>query len=267
MIYIHKKLISIAAFLLLLISSCNMAQQRQKEVDVHIGFNGLNMEFLKGTPPKNTFEGEKFPVLIKAENKGAYGINSPEKSYLSIGVEKDYTKDVQLLAGGNVGLLQLGLAKIAEFSIEGRSQINLRGGEEVISYSIEAGRIDPQSERHQSAVIATLCYPYKTTLETTACIDTDANNLRPGKKACSSQDMIFGNGQGAPLAVTKIEARMLPTQQDKIKPQFLIFVEDKSNGLVIKKESVKEFCTISGTSHENFNIVYVKAFLSFYHFS
>ena len=238
-----------------------------KDIDVRVGFAGLVMEFLKNTPPQKVFEGDVFPVIIKVRNTGAFSLKDNDKSILSLGIEKDYTKKVELLAGGKIEEVK---ENAASFNLEGKSAINQKGEEEVISYNIQAGKVDPQSEAHPSTVIATLCYPYQTISESTVCIDTDISNIRPGKKVCKLQDIVFNNGQGAPVAVTKVEMQILPSQESQqspqgygiIVPQFLIYVENKGQGTVIRKESSNEFCTQSGTTHKNLNIVYVDAYLS-----
>ncbi len=249
-----------------MLASCTSGGTSSKasEVNYRIGTSGLSMQFLKNTPPQKVFEGDSFPAMIILKNSGAYSIK--ESAYLSLGVEKDYTREVQLLAGGRVSK---GVGSSAVFNLDGRSEINPNGDEEVISYTLQAGKIDPQSETHTSALIATLCYPYETTLESDVCVDTDVNNLRPGKKVCSQHDLSFGSGQGAPVAVTRIEARMLPNEitkddgvSDRINPQFLIYVENIGNGLVIKQGSENVFCTKSSASYGDYNVVYVTVSLS-----
>ena len=56
---------------------------------------------------------------------------------------------------------------------------------------------------------------------------------------------------------------MLPTETEKIKPQFLIYVENRGNGLVMEASpsTILDFCTGS-IRHQDLNIVYVDASLS-----
>jgi len=42
-----------------------------------------------------------------------------------------------------------------------------------------------------------------------------------------------------------------------VKPQFLIYVENKGSGIVIDRGKAKEFCTKSEAWHEDFNIIYI----------
>ena len=255
-----------AIFLLMIAGCSSSSTKKTDDINIRTGFTGVDMEFLKGTPPAKMFEGDTFPVLIKVRNNGAYSIKKGQ-AILSLGVEKDYIKKADLLAGGRI-TSSGDSSKAASFGLEGKSPINAIGDEEVISYNLVAGKVDPQSETHTSTVIAALCYPYETVLTSNVCVDTDANNLRPAKKACNMQDLVFGNGQGAPVAVTKIEVNMLPVissgkeSADKINPQFLIYIENKDLGTVIRTESVKDFCVKSSTEHKNLNIIYVDAYLS-----
>lgn len=259
-------LIGMILFTLLIVGCSSSSAKKSAGVNVRVGFAGVDMEFLKGTPPAKIFEGDTFPALIKVKNNGAYSIKN-DQAVLSLGVEKDYTRKVDLLTGGRIKSFE-GFGNAASFGLEGKSQINPIGSEEVISYNLMAGKVDPQSESHSSTVIATLCYPYETVLASNVCVDTDVNNLRPAKKVCTMQDLAFGSGQGAPVAVTKIEVNMLPVissgreSAPMIKPQFLIYIENKGTGTVIRAESVKDFCTKSSTEHKNLNVVYVDAYLS-----
>ncbi|MBI2650368.1 hypothetical protein HYX04_03565 [Candidatus Woesearchaeota archaeon] len=266
-----KKLILIIFFILFTAACTGTSTKKSQDIDVRVGFDGLKTEFLKNTPPQKIFEGDKFPVVIRIKNAGAADIKKENAAFISLGFEKDYTKNIELLTSENVkSLLEAKTQNTATFSLEGKSVINQKGGEEVVSYNLVAGKVDPQSEFHSSAVIATLCYPYETILDTTVCMDTDPNNLRPGKKVCRLQDLAFANGQGAPAAISKIEVQMLPSQESqqsssgsgKIIPQFLIYIENKGSGIVIKKDAVKEFCTQGKIGYEKFNTINVKAFLS-----
>ena len=250
--------------LLLLITACTIqTTTTSKDVNLHVGFNGLTMELLKNTPPQKVFEDEVFPVIIKVRNIGAFSLDKNDKAILSLGVEKDYTNKVELLAGGKIESIN---ENTGTFNLEGRSNINIKGEEEVISYNIRAGIVDPQSEVHSSTVIATLCYPYETKLSSTVCIDTDVSNLIPGKKVCNVQDIVFDNGQGAPVAVTKVEPNMLPQiDGQNIVPQFLIFLENKGTGTVVNRNAFQDFCTKSSESNaasKNVNAIFVRAYLS-----
>ena len=265
----YNKKISILFFsIIFLISACQTSTIKTKDIDVRVGFSGLITEFLKNTPPPKVFEDDILPVAVKIKNGGAYSIINNE-AILALGVEKDYTKKIELLSTGSV---MNDIGKSAKFNLEGKSQLNPNGEELLISYNVFAGKVDPQSEFHTSTVTANLCYPYETIFSSTICVDTDTSGLRPGKKVCSVQDLAPAAGQGGPIAVTKVEISMLPTeigqnsQARRIRPQFLILIENKGPGTPVKKDSTRDFCARTETPNvnfnENLNRIKVSAFLS-----
>ena len=254
-------------FFAIIVVGCSISSpQKTKDIDVRVGFNGLVPEFSKNTPPVKMFENDIFPVILKVRNNGASDIKKENNqfAYISLGIEKDYTKQLQLKTSDNVKKVS---EASAMFNLDGKTSLNPTGDLEVISYELKAGNVDPQSEAHSSTVIATVCYPYQTILATTVCIDTDISNTKPGKKVCTMQDLTFSNGQGAPVAIPKIEVSMLPAeisgdnQISTVKPQFLIYIENKDKGNVIKYGYEREYCTNSQITHENLNKIYVTASL------
>ena len=269
-----NKFIIINLVFLLFLLGCNItsSNQKTKDIDVRVGLNGLVLEFIKNTPPVKVFEGDTFPVIVKIRNNGAYTIDK-DKAIISLGVEKDYTRGLKLQTTESVNKVEITQSndklkdQPAMFGIEGKTTINTNGGFEVVSYDLQAGNVDPQSEAHSSIVIATACYSYQTILSTTVCIDTDVSGTKPGKKVCNMQDLTFSNGQGAPVAITKIEINMLPAKISneneitQIKPQFLIYIENKDKGNVILNGIEKEYCTQSSVGHDKLNKIWVKASL------
>ena len=221
--------------------------------DVRKGFDGLNMEFAKNAPPEKIFEETVFPLAIKLNNRGASNI---ENGFLVIGLEKAYLDFAN--SDGNQKLIR----------IDGKSVFNLNGGEDYVTINGITKKIGVQSETHPSTILATACYGYQTVLGTSACIDTDIFDTGLRKKSCQAKSLDFREGQGAPLAITKIEPQMLPDQDsNKIKPHFIIFIENKGKGQVIRQTKVQDACTkssltISPLTIEDFNRITIRAFLS-----
>lgn len=268
-----KRMIILFFVFALLIAGCNAAQsgssggssggsflpsfgsssKKTPEINVYVGTSGLTAEFAKTAPPPRVFERSSFPILIRVRNIGAYSIGQDGQTFgvLSIGRERDYIP--QLVVERDNKVLPGTTDNEAFFSIDGKTQINPQGDEIIVSINAKTGKLDPQSENKQSTLTATLCYPYKTILSTTVCIDPDVAGIRPGKKACTVKDIVFNSGQGAPIAITKIEPQMIPevgkdpsSKTDVIKPQFLIFVENKGRGISVDnfdKQSYASACT------------------------
>jgi hypothetical protein len=140
---------------------------------------------------------------------------------------------------------------------------NLDGDEDIITVNVLTKNIDEQSETHTSTILATACYPYKTLFGSSVCVDTDIYGMGRGEKVCTVTDLSFSGGQGAPVTVTKIETRMLPdVNEDRVKPHFIIYVENKGNGEVISEDKVEEACTSQALEHTDFNTIKISAYLS-----
>ena len=235
--------------------------------EIYSGFEGLRIEFLKNTPPPRVFEESQFPVVLRIRNLGAYSITKAGDkdiyAVLSLGVERDYNSIINLEESERVK--KSDIPSQAKFYLEGRSAANPRGDEEIIAYTAKTKKIDPQSERRTSTLLASVCYPYKTKLTATVCIDTDAVGIKQKPKSCAVSDLFFDNGQGAPAGVTKIETRMVPSD-DKIRPQFIIHIENRGRGEVIKDDSIDMMCSEEGatpdTRNQAYNTISFKAYLS-----
>jgi hypothetical protein len=256
-----KKLTLLVILAVFLLIGCKGNSNGQSnpitDVDVRKGIEGLTMEFVKNAPPDRVFEarfkddeleGGLFPIAISLKNKGAADI---KQGFLSLGLERQYidftTND-----------------QIRSFEIGGRSIFSLSGDEERITINAQAKRIGSQSETHPSTIFATACYQYKTILDASACIDPDVFGEKLREKSCEVKDLQFENGQGAPIAITKIETRMLPDSLDekKVRPHFIVHVENKGNGEVVEPNRVEDACKSTSLDYKDFNTIKARAFLS-----
>ena len=245
----NKKLILIIGTLFLLVfSGCNGSSNGPiKDVDVRKGVDGLTMEFTKNNPPEKVFEESKFPIAIELKNKGASDI---ENGILVFGFERAYADVVKESDAKQ------------EFDIKGKSVFNPNGDEEFITIDAKTRIIGAQSETHTSTIRVTACYPYKTIFGNSVCVDTDVYGMDGGEKACTVKDLSFSGGQGAPVTVTKVETRMLPADENKVKPHFIIYVENKGGGDVISVDKVGQACTSQALEHTDFNVIKINAVLS-----
>lgn len=229
-------ILSTAVFSAMFLLGCNMlsSSSGSREIDLHVGSDGLRAEFAKAAPPPTVFEKSNFPVVIRARNFGAYDI---KEGLIAVGLEKDYVPGISLQES-QPARMENG---VVVFDLRGKSQINMKGEEIVVSLNAKTGSLDPQSETKQSTMTATFCYHYNTVASVTACIDPDIANVRPVKKVCQAKEMAFNSGQGAPIAVTKIEMQMVP-EGNKVKPQFLIYLENRGLGTPLNKDSYDLVC-------------------------
>lgn len=238
--------------IIMLISGCAKSSSRGSnpitDADVRKGFDGLDMEFVKNAPPDKLFEETTFPISIKLSNKGAYSIKN---GFVAVNFDRSYM-DFE------------GPAKeLMPFEVAGKSVFDLKGSDEYITFNGQTKKVGVQSEKQLSTMIARACHEYQTILGASICVDTDifGNSLR--KKSCEAKDLEFANGQGAPVAITKIEVRMLPEQSsNKVKPHLILHIENKGKGQVITQSKVQEACTKTPLKLEDFNRIMIRASLS-----
>ena len=271
----YKKLILIFGILILIVIAGCEGRFFKKvsgrdspitDADIRQGTEGLTMAFTKNAPPKNVFEGTGeedgtgvFPVAVKLENKGSFDIKDTEI--------KDVNGDVEnivnptLVFGFEKTFVDFERDSNQKINIKGRSIFNPNGGKEFITINAQAKRIGEQSEKQPSVILATACYPYKTIFGTSVCVDTDVYGISQGQKACNVATSDFKNGQGAPVAVTKVETRILPQDGNKVKPLFLIHIENKGNGEVVKLSKTGAACTKEALDYKDFNTILITASL------
>ena len=203
-IKMNKNLILVTGILsLLILSACNIGSSTKSitDADVRKGTDGLALAFIKNAPPENVFEQSRFPIAIDLKNKGASDI---ENGFFVMGFEKEYVDYAS------------GQAPKSAFNIKGKSIFNLNGDEQFIELNAQSKQVGSQSETHPSTIFATACYPYKTILGTSVCVDTDIFGTKLRNKACEVKDLLFNNGQGAPVTITKIESKMLPVEDENM---------------------------------------------------
>ena len=146
------------------------------------------------------------------------------------------------------------------FTLEGKSIFNYEGGSDVLSYKAKAKSAGTLSEKHTVQIIATACYEYTTQWNQDICIDTDINKMNIFPGACEATDVTL-SGQGAPLAITTIESKMLPTGTGYIRPMFIIYVANSGNGRIINKDKFQQACTATGLESRDYNMVFLKEFV------
>ncbi len=215
--------------------------------DFRTGRQGILMEFLTNAPPSETYEDYPFQIGVILKNVGAYDIKN---GFISFTIEEDYME----LMNQNEG--------VSRFSLKGKS-VSLPTGDQLIKIiKAKTKKIDEQSEKHESAILANVCYQYQTKKDITTCIDTDIYNLKKMQKVCLVRDITL-TPQGAPVAITKIESEMLPAEDDNlIKPAFKIQIKNVGNGEVIDKDKISDVCSSEPLEHKELNIVDVKVMLS-----
>lgn len=245
-------------------------------VDIYRGTDGLTLEFIEDTPPDEVFEKTIIPLGIILKNEGAYDITdgyitfSLEEDYMLLDKtstrtskrgRKDYDERFDWIDDERI-LWEAGKPQI-KFSLNGKSVENAEGEQEIMTLKSEVRALEELSQIHESSILATACYDYKTQLAANVCVDTDIYNLKGVVKPCEVRDLSFSS-QGAPVAVTRIETEIMPMDiPNMVRPQFLIHIQNKGDGLVIKKEPevISDACSEKPLNYTKLGIIFINVYL------
>jgi len=246
---IIKIILPITIILVLFISGCiqNPFVNPTTQDDFRTGKQGILMEFLNNAPPNEIYEDYPFQIGVILENVGASDIKN---GFISFTVEEAY---MELMNQNDESI---------RFNLKGKS-ISLPTGDQLVKIiKAKTKKIGGQSEKHESTILANVCYQYQTKKDITTCIDTDVYDLKKMQKVCRVKDITLAP-QGAPVSITKVESEMLPAEDDNlIKPAFKIHIKNVGNGEVIDKGKISDICSSEPVDYKELNIVDIKVMLS-----
>jgi hypothetical protein len=225
----------------------------------HQGKEGVIISFAPNSPPKTVYENDEFNVMLTLQNKGAFSlskkhdesgnIQSDDKGIITSTFDPFYF-DQTFEDKDKMSLY-----------LEGKGPFAPKGDGIIQEYGYKSKPLLGQREHPTTTLLYTICYPYQTTLTQVVCIDKDYYNLDSRKKVCQIKDITLSKGQGAPIAITKIEPRALKREDDTL-IEFVITIENAGGGNVItrdKNKDVETQCTQAKPDREEWNGVAIHA--------
>src|SRR3989344_1316217 len=224
--------------------------------DIYTGSDGLLISFLPNAPPDEVFEDSYAPLGLRIENKGAYNI---QQGNIVIALENDYMDLIQgslQTSSNDAGFID---DRHLEFDLAGKGLSRSIGDQDILTVNMKIHELETLSQTHDSNVAVTACYEYLTFATETVCLDTDVYNVKNRAKGCTVADVSLTD-QGAPIAVTKIQTKMLP-QDFGVVPQFIISIENKGSGLVFQPGKAEDACSSEKLDYTSLNKVNVQAYL------
>jgi len=253
----------LAMIVVLLVAGCNGGDKPDHPItdkDYKKGTDGLVFDFHDNAPPTQVFEEEKFEIALDVWNKGAYEVTD---GYATVIVENAY---ITILSNGqpvvatgtkfNPAITKNFMELEPAGTYTGRSVSTPEGTSKFVNFNAQARKMDLLTVQHTSPVILTTCYGYVTELAQDVCIDPDPRTEID--KVCDTGDITLAD-QGAPIAITKIETKILPAD-DKAKPQFLIYIKNMGDGEVVERNKLKDACSAGELTHVDWNRVYLTEF-------
>jgi hypothetical protein len=206
--------------------------------DLRKGKDGVNVNFIENSPPKNVYENTNFNIGAKITNNGAYNANG----YIVLTVEKDFVNITD---------------NIKEYNLNGKSVLNPNGEMTNIIFNLESKTPGAQRTKHETTAILTTCYNYSTILSEDICIDPRVYSTTVAtNKVCEFKDGVYKD-QGSPVAITKISLMPESNADNKIKLRFNIDVENVGKGNVVDVNKIKEYCTSETIYRQDFGLVHI----------
>lgn len=234
-----KKITTLTIIITILLIGCTPTTKEEIR-----GTDGLTIKFRDDLPPGNKiYEEQALSMVLDLENKGKanatniYSFLVIDQAVLKIesfNEEPDNTILLEDLEGSEKGTYG-----------EKKTAIIKLTAQEIIA-----------AEKQTTEIKAKTCYDYETKYKQNICIDgTIFAETPPIGKPCQYDDKIsVSGGQGAPIAITKINTNMQPETQDTIKPLFEIYIKNEEKGSITEYETSEESCTI-GVEKEQINMI------------
>ena len=187
--------------------------------------------------PQDAYVGQEVVIGIEAVNRGAEDITT---SKLVLSTERGLFAPFQ---------------NVITLPLEGKVTTHLSEGEKAVETFTTQVLPIPATDELETTLRVDVCYPYVTVFSATVCIDTDILNENRNKpRECPPRRMSFGSGQGAPVAVVKMEPFMRPSG-DGIVPVFDLEIANVGRGEVYDVQGVDEACSSSGITQETWGYV------------
>ncbi len=246
----------IVMLLIVVLSGCSGGSgQVNLDLNYRKGSEGVDAEFLNNAPPEKILDQTPFSLAIQLENKGASDVDD---GIIVVSTESDYILLEQWIR--SYGYIPIDDNRI-QFDLQGRTETNPKGDRIIITARAETGKLETQTETHTTTILASVCYPYKSILSDTVCIDTDIYELRSIAKVCAVKGKAYSS-QGGPVAVTRIDSLMLQAEaEERIVPQFRIRINNIGKGSIFAPEKVIDACSSFPLREDEVNVVKVSAAL------
>jgi len=215
---------------LVVLSNCAPRDTRTlttKNINFHVGIEGIVLNFQHNSPPPRAFQDQDVVINVQVENKGAH--DSEFARLLISGFEK-----VALQGNWQDGTdTSVELTQNGQF--RGKSQESPTGAIDIKSFIAKASVPISSADKYVANVLVTSCYSYKTQANPIVCIDLDPFSVVKKDKVCEVRDVALTGGQGAPIAITKVEEDI-----GNNKVFFRIFMKNVGKGKVMKPDVVTD---------------------------
>lgn len=204
-------------------SSCDVGVS--EDIGRVFGTAGLEMNIMRTSIPSRIYEEEPIYLSLKLSNKG-YADILDGVIFVSVDSQKISVQNYD---------------EFKNFNLRGDDGF-VRGDEKLLQISLLPMKIKIDNILSQDANLRiNSCYAYSTFFEDVFCIDTDVHGMQ-SQKSCIMKPLTGRRGQGAPVAITRVEPRSA-LGESGVSISFDIYIQNLGGGTVLKRSSYKSICT------------------------
>jgi len=258
-----RKIILVILILFLFLSFGCTTKIGETDVDYRTGTQGIVMNFMTDIPPAKMYDDMPIDLVVEIKNKGAYPQPTSITGWAIITTSGTNGIGTFYLSGFDDTLI-MGMPKQMSIpNLEGKNPYNLEGGYDVVSFRGNIINFDSRNiDSYNANFLVTSCYNYETITSQTICVDPEPYSAKEKTKVCTiPPSYSLSGGQGAPVAVTKIEEAVLSN-----KIQFKVYIKNLGDGKIVDKNRLNIDCPYS-LDYTNLNKVYVSGRVSGYSLS
>ena len=238
----HALTLPVAVALLVvvvLVAGCGRNGGGSTIPDIYVGFEGVNVAFARESVPSTVSAGSSYDVVLLITNNGAA---TSDKVIVSLKDQKVFTFTPKQIGTGlsyNSPILSINKP------LPGKDT-DIAGYLDSVTFAMtsKSDALAVGEEKKDTDLRADVCYSYKTKLTANVCIDASSYSFQKQRKPCDYKaPLVFNKGQGAPVAVKRIETLEPDKSGGFVKPRFKIFIGNVGNGLIIHQDKLDLFCT------------------------
>lgn len=266
--------------MIVLFISCTSQNPVPETSDFNRGYEGIEFEFVENRPTTTIYSEDSVPVALRFHNRGSTLLSYENPAVISLSYDNFYLSFSGVnrinptinYFPQNLGLLH----PKSMFFPHGEISQDISLG------IISSRELQGQVQSPNTELFVNVCYPYNTTFHTVTCVNSDFYLTDERQEVCDVKIISDFEGQGGPIAVTKITPRitlvrdfnqnmpigpdgsLVSTAVQEVKPLFEIEIQNKNDGVpyAVLGRSSRDFCELDSLERRrDINKVEVSAFL------
>lgn len=184
---------------------------------IYRGTTGLEMTLMKDLPPRKIYDTGVLDIVAELENKGTSDLSGGKCMVHLHGFDEAIIRgiDKEKYCGSNLW----------ERSVSAPA-----GGYDTIEFRTDMIRLPEGLDSLPQKFILTACYEYETTANPIICVDPGLYKIKAIREVCIVRDVTVSGGQGAPVAVTKVDVDMIGENM----AAFKIYISNVGKGTVLR---------------------------------